>query len=190
MRIVAGSFRGHGLLGPGDQSIRPTSDRLRETLFNILAHTYEDIVSGARVLDLFAGTGALGLEALSRGARFALFVDYGAAARAIIRTNIEALGLTGVTKLFRRDATRLGPAAPAQPYDLVFCDPPYGKGLGEKAITSALAGGWIADRGIVIVEERRDTPFVLPNGMAFIESRTAGDSQLLFLRPHLPSSSA
>lgn len=190
MRIVAGRFKGHGLQGPGDQSIRPTSDRLRETLFNILAHTYDDILNGARVLDLFAGSGALGLEALSRGARFALFVDDGAPARAIIRANIEALGLTGATKLFRRDATRLGPVAPGEPYDLVFCDPPYGKGLGEQAIASALAGGWIAGRGLVIVEERRAVPFAIPEGTMIVEGRAAGDSQLLFLRPHSLSSKA
>ena len=124
MRIVAGRFKGHGLAGPKGASVRPTSDRLRETLFNILTHSYDAITEDARVLDLFAGTGALALEALSRGARFALLVDEGAEARAIIRTNIEALGLTGATRVFRRDATKLGPAGPIEPFDLVFCDPP------------------------------------------------------------------
>src|ERR687890_2597239 len=111
MRIVGGRWRGRSLKGPRSAAIRPTSDRLRETLFNILQHSYDDPVEGARVLDLFAGSGALGLEALSRGAAFALFVDDGAQARGIIRENIEALGLGGATRLFRRDATRLGPAA-------------------------------------------------------------------------------
>src|SRR5918912_4189353 len=118
MRIVGGRFRGRPLAGPKSAAIRPTSDRLRETIFNVLAHAYGDPVAGARVLDLFAGTGALGLEALSRGAAFALFVDEGAEARALLRANVEALGLGGVTRIFRRDATRLGPAHPLAPFSL------------------------------------------------------------------------
>src|SRR5262245_18007447 len=126
MRIVGGRLGGRTLASPRSQAIRPTADRLRESLFNILAHTYGDPVTGARVLDLFAGTGALGLEALSRGAAFALFVDDAAEARALLRENIAALGLGGVTRIFRRDATRLGPAHPVEPFSLVFLDPPYG----------------------------------------------------------------
>ncbi len=125
MRIVGGSLRGRTLATPRTQAIRPTSDRLRESLFNILAHAYGDPVTGARVLDLFAGTGALGLEAISRGASFALFVDDGAEARALIRENVATLGLGGVTKIFRRDATKLGAAHPVEPFSLVFLDPPY-----------------------------------------------------------------
>src|SRR5262245_49910269 len=128
MRIVGGQHRGRALAAPRGQDIRPTSDRLRESLFNILAHAYGDPVSGARVLDLFAGTGALGLEAISRGAAFALLVDEGAEARALIRENVATLGLGGVTKIFRRDATRLGPAHPVEPFSLAFLDPPYGQG--------------------------------------------------------------
>src|SRR6516164_3121846 len=120
MRVVGGRLRGRTLVGPKSAAIRPTSDRLRETLFNILTHAYGDPVTNARVLDLFAGTGALGLEALSRGAAFTLFMDDGAEARALIRQNVEALGLGGVTRIFRRDATRLGPAHPNQPFGLVF----------------------------------------------------------------------
>src|SRR6185503_13969164 len=140
MRIVGGRLRGRGLAGPKSQAIRPTADRLRETLFNVLAHAHGDPVTGARVLDLFAGTGALGLEALSRGAQFALFVDDGAEARALMRENVAALGLGGVTKIFRRDATRLGAAHPLEPFTLVFLDPPYGQGLAEQALASARAG--------------------------------------------------
>src|SRR5687768_1048375 len=132
MRIVGGRLRGRVLAGPKSPAIRPTADRLRESLFNILAHAYGDPIDGARVLDLFAGTGALGLEAISRGAAFALFVDDGAEARALIRGNVDALGLGGVTRIFRRDATRLGTAHPVEPFSLVFLDPPYGMGLAEK----------------------------------------------------------
>src|SRR3954469_22025655 len=141
MRIVGGRFRGGLLSAPKSQAIRPTADRCREALFNMLTHSYGNPTPDARVLDLFAGTGALGLESLSRGAAFALFVDDGAQARGIIRENVEALGAGGATRpetwaplgaggpprLFRRDATRMGEAAPNAPFSVVFCDPPYGK---------------------------------------------------------------
>src|SRR5579872_4939084 len=128
MRVVGGRLRGRTLAAPSSQAIRPTADRLRESVFNILIHAYDNPLQGARVLDLFAGTGALGIEAISRGAAFALFVDNGAEARALLRNNVEALGLGGVTKVYRRDATNLGPAHPVEPFSLVFLDPPYGKG--------------------------------------------------------------
>ena len=143
MRIVGGTLKGRTLKGPASNATRPTSDRLRESLFNMLAHAYGDPCDGARVLDLCAGTGALGLEALSRGARFCLFVEEAAEARALIRDNVEALGLTGITKIFRRDATRLGALGQmgaGAPFDLAFCDPPYGKGIAETALVSALKG--------------------------------------------------
>src|SRR5438132_1394909 len=147
MRVIGGKFKGRLLRAPSSQAIRPTSDRLRETLFNILTHSFPDRLEAARALDLFAGTGALGIEALSRGARFCLFVDQSAQARGLIRENIENLGLTGVTKLFKRDATKLGPLALA-PFDLVFCDPPYGKKLAEAALQSAVEGGWLKNGAI------------------------------------------
>src|SRR4051812_23860154 len=133
MRVVGGRMRGRALVAPNSQAIRPTADRLRESLFNILTHAYGDPVSGARVLDLFAGTGALGIEALSRGASFALFVDDGAEARALLRANVEALGLGGSSKVYRRDATKLGPAHPMPAFELVFADPPYRQGPAENA---------------------------------------------------------
>ena len=133
MRVVGGRLRGRALAAPKSQAIRPTADRLREALFNILTHAYDDPVSGARVLDLFAGTGALGIEALSRGAAFALFVDDGAEARALVRENVATLGLGGTTRIFRRDATRLGPAHPLEPFSLAFLDPPYGQGTCRKS---------------------------------------------------------
>ncbi len=139
MRIVGGRLKGRTLQGPRSDGIRPTSDRLRETLFNILAHSYGDPVPGARVADLFAGTGAFGLEAVSRGAEFCLFVDDGAQARALLRENVEALGLGGVTRIFRRDARRLGAAPPGPPYTLAFLDPPYDRGLGRAGADLAFA---------------------------------------------------
>jgi 16S rRNA (guanine966-N2)-methyltransferase len=181
MRIVGGRFGGRILASPKGQAIRPTSDRLRETLFNVLLHRYGDPVAGARVLDLFAGTGALGLEAMSRGAAFALFVDEGVAARALIRANVETLGLGGVTRIFRRDATRLGPAQPMKPFSLVFADPPYRQGLGERALASARDGGWLVAQAIVVLEDAigRVTP---PAGFEEMERRGYDDTELVFLR--------
>ena len=143
MRVVGGRLKGRNLASPASRDIRPTADRLRESLFNILIHAYDDPISDARVLDLFAGTGALGIEAVSRGAKFTLFVDNGAEARALMRDNVEALGLGGVTKVYRRDATNLGPAHPMEPFSLVFLDPPYAKGLADKALVSLRDCGWL-----------------------------------------------
>jgi 16S rRNA (guanine966-N2)-methyltransferase len=182
MRIVAGRFKGHALSGPKSMAIRPTSDRLRETLFNVLAHGYDDACAGARVLDLFAGSGALGLEAMSRGARYALFVDDSAEARGLIRQNVETLGLTGATRLFRRDATKLGPASNIEPFTLAFCDPPYGRGLAERALASARDGGWLAPGALVVVEEAGDAVVALPDGFESLEVRATGDSQLIIGR--------
>src|ERR1700681_4506634 len=166
MRIVGGRLGGRALAAPKSQAIRPTSDRLRESLFNILAHGHGDPASGARVVDLFAGTGALGLEAMSRGAGFALFIDDGAEARALIRQNVEALGLGGVTRIFRRDATKLGPVHPVKPFGLVFLDPPYRKRLAEAALASLRDGEWLAPEALVVVEEAADAGFAAPEGYA------------------------
>ena len=181
MRIVGGRLRGRTLTAPKSQAIRPTVDRLRESLFNILAHGYGDPVTDARVLDLFAGTGALGLEALSRGAAFTLFVDDGAEARALIRGNVEALGLGGVSRIFRRDATRLGPVHPLQPFTLVFADPPYGQGLAEQALVSARDGGWFAPEALVIVEEAADAGFMAPAGFTELERRRYDDTEFVIM---------
>jgi 16S rRNA (guanine966-N2)-methyltransferase len=182
MRIVGGRFGGRTLVAPKSQNIRPTSDRVRESLFNILAHRYADAVTGARVLDLFAGTGALGLEAISRGAAFALFIDDGAEARALIRQNVEALGLGGVTRVFRRDATRLGAVHPNEPFALVLVDPPYRKGLAERSLMSLREGGWVAPDALVIVEEAADAGLAAPQGYAEIERRRYDDTEFTFLR--------
>jgi 16S rRNA (guanine966-N2)-methyltransferase len=181
MRIVAGKFRGRTLQGPKSNLIRPTSDRLRESVFNILIHVYGDI-TGARVMDLFAGTGALGLEALSRGARFALFVEESLEARAVIRQNIENLGVIGISNVFRRDAAKLGERGPIDPFDLVFCDPPYGQGLAEKALAGARAGGWLGPEALVIVEEAAEPGFKTPEGYEELERRRYDDTEVIFLR--------
>src|SRR5438093_4930586 len=183
MRIIGGRLRGRNLASPKSPAIRPTADRLRESLFNVLAHGYGDPVTGARVLDLFAGTGALGLEAISRGASFALLVDDAAEARALFRENIAALGLGGVTRIFRRDATRLGPAHPLEPFSLAFLDPPYRKGLAEQALAAMRDGGWLTPHALVVVEEAADAGFTPPAGFAEIERRTYDDTALVFLRP-------
>lgn len=182
MRIVGGRLRGRTLAAPKSQSIRPTADRLRESLFNILAHAYGDPVTGARVLDLFAGTGALGLEAMSRGAAFALFVDDGAEARALLRENVQTLGLAAATRIFRRDATKLGPAHPVEPFSLAFLDPPYGKGLAERALASAREGGWLTSDALIVVEEATDAGFKAPGGFDEIERRNYDDTQFVILR--------
>jgi 16S rRNA (guanine966-N2)-methyltransferase len=182
MRIVGGRLRGRMLVGPKAQTIRPTGDRLRESLFNILAHAYGDPITDARVLDLFAGTGALGLEAISRGAAYALFVDDGAEARALIRQNVDTLGVGGVTRIFRRDAAKLGPAHPVEPFSLAFLDPPYRKGLGEAALTAARDGGWLVKDALVVVEEAADAAFAAPQGYEELERRRYDDSELVFLR--------
>ncbi|HLN10659.1 MAG TPA: 16S rRNA (guanine(966)-N(2))-methyltransferase RsmD [Xanthobacteraceae bacterium] len=182
MRIVGGRLRGRTLAGPKSAAIRPTADRLRESLFNILVHRHGDPVSGARVLDLFAGTGALGLEAVSRGAAFALLIDDGTEARALIRQNVETLGLGGATRIFRRDATRLGAAHPVEPFSLVFADPPYGRALAEAALSSARGGGWLAPGALVVVEEAADAAFTTPDGFEEIGRRRYDDTELTFLK--------
>jgi 16S rRNA (guanine966-N2)-methyltransferase len=182
MRIVGGRLSGRTLAAPSSTAIRPTADKLREALFNILVHRYDDPITGERVLDLFAGTGALGCEAASRGAGFVLFVDDGAPARALLRQNVEALGLGGSTRIFRRDAARLGPVHPLAPFGLAFLDPPYGQGLAERALVSAREGGWLTPEAFVVVEEATSAAFAAPDGYTELERRDYGDSQLIFLR--------
>lgn len=184
MRIVGGAFKGTALasVGKGDTGahLRPTTDRVRESIFNLLINGgYGDPVTGARVLDLFAGTGALGFEALSRGADYALFVDDGVKARGLLRQNIDILKLIGRTKLFRRDATRLGPAKNA-PFNLVFLDPPYGKGLGDKALLAASEGGWLAPDALLVWEESAEQS--APEGFEILDARRYGDSWIHILR--------
>jgi len=184
MRIVGGAFKGRAISAPAGRDTRPTGDRAREAMFNILAHAaWSPGVDGRRVLDLFAGSGALGLEAMSRGAAFALFVETDAAARGIIRDNIEALGLFGTTRIHRRDATDLGvkPAGLGDPFDLVFLDPPYGRGLGEAALARLHSGGWTSDDALIVFEVGADeTPNVA--GFEVLDTRDYGAAKVLFLR--------
>jgi 16S rRNA (guanine966-N2)-methyltransferase len=180
MRIVGGRLRGSALRGPVSDAIRPTSDRLRESLFNILAHAYDAPAEGGRVIDLFAGTGALALEALSRGAATALLVDQGAEAAAVIRANLEALGLEGAARLLRRDARKLGVAPEGERYGLAFLDPPYGKGLAPPALKALREGGWLAPDALVVIEEAAEANVALPEGFSLREARRFGDTQLIF----------
>jgi 16S rRNA (guanine966-N2)-methyltransferase len=181
MRIVGGRFKGRTLKGPASDAIRPTSDRLRESLFNILVHAYDAPIEGARVMDLFAGTGALGIEALSRGADFALLVDQGAEANAIIRANIEALGVGQFACLMRRDVRKLGRAPEGERYDIAFLDPPYGKGLAPPALAALRDGGWLEKDALVLIEETAQGEVALPQGFALRETRRFGDTQILFV---------
>jgi 16S rRNA (guanine966-N2)-methyltransferase len=182
VRIVGGRLRGRNIASPQSREIRPTADRLRESLFNILTHAYGDPVSDARVLDLFAGTGALGIEAISRGAAFCLFIDNGAEARALLRQNVEALGLGGVTKVYRRDATALGSVHPHEPFSLAFLDPPYGKGLAEKALVSLRDGDWLVPGALVVVEEAVAAKVVTPDGYEELERRAYDDTEFVVMR--------
>jgi 16S rRNA (guanine966-N2)-methyltransferase len=183
MRIVAGTLRGRPIAAPKHEGLRPTSDRVREALFNVLAHGIEDFtLSGARVADLFAGTGALGLEALSRGAAFCLFVEESADARALVRANIETLQLIGSTRIFRRSAIDLGPAGTVAPFSLAFLDPPYGKGLGEQALCSLASGGWLVPGAIAVVEERAGTLVELPANFREFDKRRYGDTEIHIAR--------
>ncbi len=177
MRIIAGEFRGRALasVGKGDAGahLRPTTDRVRESLFNVLSHQID--FEGLRVLDLFAGTGALGLEALSRGADHATFVDDGRVAQGLIRKNIDLTRSADRTDLIRRDATRLG-ENPNAPYDLIFLDPPYGKSLGQKALAKAAEAEWIAEGAFIVWEE--NTPMQAPDGFQLLDSRKYGDTHI------------
>jgi 16S rRNA (guanine966-N2)-methyltransferase len=182
MRIVGGRFKGRVLSAPSSRAIRPTSERLRESIFDILEHRFTGHIQGARVVDLFAGSGALAIEALSRGARFALFIDNGAEARAILRANVEALALGGVTRIWRADATRLGSAPAAGPFELAFLDPPYGQGLAAPALASLVEGGWLKPDALLVVEEAAKADIQAPTGLARVDERTYGDTRIVILQ--------
>ncbi|MBV8472580.1 MAG: 16S rRNA (guanine(966)-N(2))-methyltransferase RsmD [Hyphomicrobiales bacterium] len=180
MRVVGGQLKGRALHAPASRAIRPTSERLRESIFDILQHRHEGAVEGARVVDLFAGSGALGVEALSRGADFALFVDNGSEARALLRENIEALALGGVTRIWRADATKLGKAPAGPPFTLAFLDPPYDQGLASPALAALVAGGWLAPEALVVVEEAAKAPIDPPAELTLVDERVYGDTRIAF----------
>lgn len=184
MRIVGGQFKGRPLTAPKGDKTRPTSDRARESLFNVLAHAaWAPDLDCARVVDLFAGSGALGFEAISRGAAFCLFVETDHSARGAIRDNIETLGLFGNTRLHRRSATDLGdkPANVGDPFELAFLDPPYHKDLVIPALQSLRTGGWMSEGGVAMVETAADET-VQPVGWELIDSRNYGAAKISFFR--------
>ncbi len=185
MRIVSGEFRGRPLVTPSGQATRPTSDRARQAIFNILEHaSWSPGLQGKRVIDLFAGSGAMALEALSRGAAYALLVETDEAARGAIRQNIEAMHLFGRTRVHRRDATDLGqkPAGDGAPFELAFLDPPYAKGLGERALAGLASGGWLAPGAIVVFERGADEPALQAPGYEVLDDRSYGAARVWFLR--------
>jgi 16S rRNA (guanine966-N2)-methyltransferase len=185
MRIVSGQYKGKPIAAPEGRSTRPTSDRAREAVFNILEHApWAPALQGARVLDLFAGSGALGLESLSRGAAFCLFVETDEEARGAIRDNVEALHLFGCTRIHRRDATDLGPrpASAGPAFDLVFLDPPYAKGLGEKALSELGMHAWLEPGAVLVFERSEGEPDIRPEGYELIDERRYGAAKVLFLR--------
>jgi 16S rRNA (guanine966-N2)-methyltransferase len=185
MRIVAGTFKGRALVAPPGEATRPTSDRARQAAFNILEHApWSAGLHGKRVIDLFAGSGALGLEALSRGAAYALLVETDEAARGAIRQNIEALSLFGRTRVHRRDATDLGqkPAGDGAPFELAFLDPPYASGMGEKALAGLAAGGWLAPGAVVVFERGAAEPELEAPGYETLDARKYGVARVWFLK--------
>ena len=186
MRITGGRFRGRALVGPKDARVRPTSDKVRQAVFNILAH--RDFggfaLEGAKVIDLFAGTGAMGIEAIGRGASYCLFVDDAAESRALIRTNVEALSLTGATKIWRRDATDLGTmsAGAGGPFDLAFLDPPYRGNAIVPALESLRGGGWLSPSALIVVEMAQDEPAPAAGGFEILDDRTHGETRIAVMR--------
>jgi 16S rRNA (guanine966-N2)-methyltransferase len=181
VRIVGGRLKGRLLQAPGSRAIRPTSERLRESIFDILIHRHAGVVEGARVVDIFAGSGALGIEALSRGAKFALFVDNGSEARALLRANVEAFALGGVTRIWRADATLLGKAPAGPPFTLAFLDPPYDQGRADPALAGLIDGGWLAPDALVVVEESAQAEVRAPPALRVVDERVYGETKVIFL---------
>ncbi|ESQ87703.1 methyltransferase [Asticcacaulis sp. AC460] len=185
MRIVGGEFKGRSLTTPDGRNTRPTSDRAREAIFNVLAHAeWAPDMDGARVMDVFAGSGALGFEALSRGASFCLFIETDEAARGAIRDNVETFGLFGTTRVHRRDATQLGvrPGPKSEAFDLVFLDPPYHKGLGEKALDALVSGNWLSENAIIVFERGADEDDFVTEVWEIINTKIYGAAQVLFIK--------
>jgi len=185
MRIVSGTLRGRAIMAPDGQGTRPTSDRARQAIFNVLEHAaWGEPLAGMRVIDLFAGSGALGFEAISRGAAFALFVETDEAARGAIRENADTFGIMGATRVHRRSATDLGPrpGSDGEAFALAFLDPPYGKGMGELALKALLDGQWLAPRALVVMERGADEPEIETPGYERLDARDYGAARVLFLR--------
>ena len=185
MRIVAGSLKGRAILAPEGQNTRPTSDRARQAIFNVLEHaSWGEGLHDARVMDIYAGSGALGFEALSRGAAFALFVEIDEGARGVIRENMDAYGLFGRGRVHRRSATDLGerPGSVGEAFDLVFLDPPYARGLGEQTLARLLEGQWLKPGAVVVFERGSDEPDIDTPGYERLDTRDYGAARVLFLK--------
>ena len=185
MRIVAGKLKGRAIVAPEGQGTRPTSDRARQAIFNVLEHAaWAEPLVGARVMDLFAGSGALGFEAMSRGAAFCLFVETDEAARGAIRENADTFGVMGATRVHRRSAIDLGarPGSDGEAFDLAFLDPPYGKGLGEQSLLRLLEGNWLKPGALVVFERGSDEPEIETPGCERLDARDYGAARVLFLR--------
>ncbi|AQR61515.1 16S rRNA (guanine(966)-N(2))-methyltransferase RsmD [Brevundimonas sp. LM2] len=185
MRIVSGRLKGRAIVAPEGQGTRPTSDRARQAVFNVLEHAaWAEPLAGMRVMDLFAGSGALGFEAMSRGAAFALFVETDETARGVIRENADAYGLLGTTRVHRRSAIDLGPrpGSDGEAFDLAFVDPPYGKGLGEQALARLIEGRWLKPGALLVLERGSDEPEIETPGYARLDARDYGAARVLFLR--------
>ena len=185
MRIVAGSLKGRAITAPEGQGTRPTSDRARQAIFNVLEHaSWAEPLDGARVMDLYAGSGALGFEAISRGAGFCLFVEIEDEARGAIRENADAWGLMGRTRVHRRSATDLGvrPGSDGEAFDIAFLDPPYRKGLGEQTLARLLEGNWLKPGATVVFERGSDEPEIETPGYERLDARDYGAARVLFLR--------
>ncbi len=189
MRIISGTLGGRPLQSPKHTGLRPTSDKVRQALFNVLTHGACAVsFEGACVIDLFAGTGALGCEAASRGAAYVLFVDTGTEARALIRQHVQDFGLAGMTRIFRRDATDLGQAhqRDRQRYDLAFLDPPYGQTLGEGALAALVAGEWLKPGALVVLEESAKADITWTPDFTVLDTRTYGETQIVIARYATP----
>jgi 16S rRNA (guanine966-N2)-methyltransferase len=185
MRIVAGSLKGRSIAAPDGEGTRPTSDRARQAIFNVLEHAaWAGPLEGMRVMDLYAGSGALGFEAISRGAAFALFVEIDDEARGAIRENADAYGVMGRTRVHRRSATDLGvrPGSDGEAFDLAFLDPPYRKGLGEQTLVRLLEGSWLKPGAVVVFERGSDEPEIDTPGYERLDARDYGAARVLFLR--------
>lgn len=184
MRIVGGRLKGRNIVAPAGRKTRPTSDQARESVFNILSHAdWAPPLEGALIADIFAGSGALGLEAISRGAEHCLFVDQDPAARAAIRENVEAMGLFGCTRIFRRDATRLKipPSNLRGPFTHVFLDPPYNQSLSEPAVRSLIRQGLVAEDGVFIIEESAEAELKLGE-LEVLDERVWGAAKVMFAK--------
>ena len=185
MRIVAGSLKGRSIVTPEGQGTRPTSDRARQAVFNVLEHAaWAEPLEGMRVMDLYAGSGALGFEAISRGAAFALFVETDEEARGAIRENADAFHVMGRTRVHRRSAIDLGarPRSDGEAFDLAFLDPPYRKGLGELTLQRLLEGQWLQPGAFVVFERGSDEPEIDTPGYERLDARNYGAARVLFLR--------